>query len=133
MVTGLRASMTRIGEHSGVRFLVVGGLSVAVDVGSLYVLHGVLQVWLPVATATAYLVSFGVNFTLNRIWTFGSTGTPHGQLLRYGGLFTMNLGLTVVLVQFLSTLGMPYLLSKVCTTAVLSTMNYFVSRRWIFT
>jgi putative flippase GtrA len=119
-------------RHSGVRFLIVGGLSVAIDAGSLFVLHGVLGVWLPLATAVAYMISIGVNFGLNRLWTFEAGGAARWHLLRYVLLVAANLTLTVVLVQLLTWLGLPYLVSKLCTTAVLAVSNYFISREWVF-
>lgn len=132
MVTRLGATVGRVTRHSGVRFLVVGGLSVAIDAGALFVLHGLLDVWLPVATAAAFLLSLGFNFALNRAWTFGASGAAHWHLLRYISLVAVNLSLTVVLVQVLTWLGLPYLISKLCTTALLAVGNYFLSRVWVF-
>ena len=40
------------------RFVVVGGTSFVLDAGSLFLLHGVLKLWLPLATVLAYAVSF---------------------------------------------------------------------------
>ncbi|MHC8503383.1 GtrA family protein [Pseudonocardia bannensis] len=104
----------------------------AIDAGSLFVLHGVLGLWLPLATAMAFLIAFGVNFGLNRIWTFQATGAAGMHLLRYVSLVAANLGMTVVLVQGLTWLGLPYLISKLCTTAVLAVVNYVVSKKWVF-
>src|SRR5262245_8808335 len=117
---------------SAVRFLVVGVLSVAVDAGALYVLHGVLHVWLPVATALAFLVAFVVNFGLNRVWAFKTAGNVGRQLRRYLSLVLINLVLTVILVQGLTWLGLPYLVAKGVTSALLAIANYIVSRKWIF-
>lgn len=114
------------------RFLIVGGLSLAADAGSLFVLHGVLGVWLAPATALAYGIAFFVNFGLNRAWVFGSNGSVAGQLPRYLALVAVNLGVTVVAVQSLTWLGLPYLYAKLLTAAVLAVANYFASQKWIF-
>lgn len=132
MASRLGTSMSRLGRHSGVRFLVVGGLSVGIDAGMLFVLHGLFGVWLPLATATSYLLSIGFNFGLNRLWTFEASGAAHWHLFRYVLLVAANLTLTVLLVQLLTWLGLPYLVSKLCTTAVLAVSNYFLSREWVF-
>jgi putative flippase GtrA len=132
VVTRLGTAVGKISRHSAVRFLIVGGLSVAIDTGTLFVLHGLLGVWLPLATAVSYLVSVGVNFALNRLWTFDAHGDARWHLLRYALLLGANLALTVVLVQVLTWMGLPYLVSKLCTTAVLAVSNYFISRRWVF-
>jgi putative flippase GtrA len=125
-------SVRRITRSSGFRFLVVGGASVVVDAGLLWVLHGVLGLWLEPATALAFLTGLVVNFALNRQWSFGSTGRMRSQALRYAALVAMNLLVTVVLVRALTALGLMYLIAKVLTTAVLSVVNYVVSRKWIF-
>ena len=121
-----------LARNSAVRFVMVGGLSVVVDAGMLVLLHGVLHIWLPVATALAFAGAFVVNFGLNRIWAFGSNGAVGRQLGRYLTLVAANLALTVILVPTLTWLGLPYLAAKLLTTGVLSVANYLISRRWIF-
>ena len=117
---------------SFVRFFVVGILSLIADAGSLYVLHGVLHIWLPVATATAYGIAFVVNFGLNKIWVFRAPGAMGRQLQRYVGLVVVNLVVTVCAVQALTWLGMQYLAAKLFVAVILAVVNFFVSRRWIF-
>ena len=114
------------------RFLVVGVLSIATDATALFVLHGVLRIWLPAATAGAYGVAFVVNFGLNRIWVFRATDSVTRQLKWYLALVAANLALTVVLVPTLTRLGIQYLASKLLVAAVLAVLNYVASRRWIF-
>jgi putative flippase GtrA len=125
-------AVLRLTRSSGFRFLVVGGASVVVDAGLLYVLHGLLGLWLEPATALSFLAGLVVNFALNRQWSFASTGRMRSQAIRYAVLVVMNLLVTVVLVRALTTLGLMYLIAKVLTTAVLSVVNYFASRKWIF-
>jgi putative flippase GtrA len=120
-------------SNSALRFLVVGGLSLAADTGALFVLHGVLGIWLPVATALAYAVAFVVNFGLNRTWAFGAGGAIGPQLWRYLALVAVNLVLTVVVVQGLVWVGVTYLAAKVVTATGLAVINYLVSRKLIFT
>jgi putative flippase GtrA len=130
-VTAVRAGADLV-RSSFVRFLVVGGLSLAVDAGLLYLLHGRLGMWLPAATAVSFLAGFVVNFTLNRQWAFSSTGSLGRHFTRYVALVAVNLLVTVVLVQALTALGVPYLVAKVVTTAAVSIVNYVVSKKWIF-
>ncbi|GIE35556.1 hypothetical protein Ait01nite_086010 [Actinoplanes italicus] len=125
-------SVLRITRSSGFRFLVVGGTSVVVDAGLLWVLHGLVGMWLEPATALSFLAGLVVNFALNRQWSFASTGRMRSQAVRYAALVAVNLLVTVVLVKALTTLGVMYLIAKVFTTALLSVVNYFVSRKWIF-
>ncbi len=132
MPSEIYATVTRLTNHSAVRFLVVGGLSFVVDAGSLIVFHGHLGIWLPLATAMAFGVAFVVNFGLNRFWAFGSGGAVGRQLSRYLYLVIANLAVTVVMVAGLTSTGIPYIWSKVITTILVGIANYVVSRRWIF-
>jgi putative flippase GtrA len=132
LASGKAATLTRATRSSALRFLLVGGLSFLTDAGALYLLHGVLGVWLPAATASAFASAFVVNFGLNRLWAFRAGGPVHRQLRRYLSLVLANLLLTVVLVPGLTWLGLPYLVAKTCTTVALAVANYLVSRRWIF-
>src|SRR5438270_12538394 len=130
MLSVVRALRPR--DLSVVRFLVVGVLSVATDATALFVLHGVLRIWLPAATAGAYGVAFVVNFGLNRTWVFRATDSVGRQLQWYIALVVVNLALTVVLVPTLTWLGIQYLASKLLVAAALAVLNYVASRRWIF-
>jgi len=114
------------------RFLIIGVLSFIVDAGTLFLTHGVLHMWLPLATTLAYAVAFTVNFTLNRIWTFGSTAALTGQASRYLVLIGVNYLITLLMVNGLAAIGISYLLAKVMSTAVIAGINYIAYRNWVF-
>jgi putative flippase GtrA len=132
MTVEMTATLSRAARSSVVKFFVVGMLSFVADAASLFVLHGLLRIWLPAATALAFAAAFVVNFGLNKLWAFRAAGRTGRQLSRYVCLVLANLIVTVALVQGLTWLGLPYLLSKVCTTALIFLANYVISRRWIF-
>jgi putative flippase GtrA len=114
------------------RFLIIGVLSFIVDAGTLFLTHGVLHMWLPLATTLAYAVAFTVNFTLNRLWTFGSTAALTGQAARYIALTGLNYLITLLIVNGLAATGISYLLAKVVSTAIIAGINYFAYRHWVF-
>ena len=98
----------------------------------LFVFHGVLRVWLPLATALAYTIAFTVNFGLNRLWAFGSTTAIGRQAARYTALAGLNLILTIALVSGISATGLHYLLAKAIAAALIAALNYFAYRAWVF-
>lgn len=132
MTRSLTESITSLARHSAVRFVVVGGVSFGLDATTLYLLHGVLKLWLPSATVLAYTVAFAVNFGLNRVWAFGADGRVGRQLHRYLRLTLINLLLTAVGVPGLTWLGLQYLVSKVVVGGTLAVMNYVGLRLWVF-
>jgi putative flippase GtrA len=121
-------------EHSLPRFLTTGGLTFAVDITMLKVLHGVLDVNLVLATAIAFACAFAVNFTLSRQWAFvsGQGDAAHRQMVRFIALVGVNLVTTVAIVAGLSAIGLNYLIAKVVATALNATGNYLAYRYWVF-
>jgi putative flippase GtrA len=128
----LRRSTSRVIGHSVFRFLVSGGAGTTVDAGLLFILHGLLGVWLPLATLLAVVTSFAANFSLNRFWSFGSQSPVGGQMLRYLALAGGNWVFTVITVTGMASLGLHYLAAKFITIAVAAVLNYFGYRHWVF-
>jgi putative flippase GtrA len=114
------------------RFIVIGAASFAVDVGALYAAHGVLRIWLPLATTLAYAAAFAVNFSLNRLWAFRSTVNVTGQVARYLVLTGANYVATVAIVTGLAAAGLHYLIAKIAAAALIAAVNYVLYRAWVF-
>jgi putative flippase GtrA len=114
------------------RFLAVGVASFAVDLGALFAAHGILQIWLPLATTLAYATAFTVNFSLNRIWAFGSTAPMRPQVTRYILLTCVNFMTTIVIVTGLAAAGLEYLLAKTAAATLIAILNYVAYRMWVF-
>jgi putative flippase GtrA len=116
------------------RYLVIGGGSVVIDVGLLYILHSVVGVQLVLATVIAFLCSLVFNFACNRIMMAGSQGE---QLMRhayrYGLLVVANLGITVAVVTGSAHIGVPYVVGKLGVVAASTCWNFVLYRRWVFT
>jgi putative flippase GtrA len=118
---------------SAIRYLMVGVASFAIDFGGLVLLHGVLGVYLPVATAVAFLTSVGFNFFLNRMWSFDAAVHPvAGQAVRYGMLVGLNLVLNVLIVSALTAGHLDYRLAKIASTSVVTLVNFTMLRIWVF-
>jgi putative flippase GtrA len=128
----MSSTLARAVRGSAGRYLLVGSLSFIADVGLLFALHGIIGIWLPLATALAFLGAFVVNFGLNRTWAFRSNGAVGRQLGRYLALVAANLVATVLLVSGLTAAGLPYLIAKAMATGTLLAINYAISRKWIF-
>ena len=107
--------------------LVVGGVSLALDLLLLVALHGPLGV--PAATAVAFASSVVVNFLLNR--AVHLQGRARGrQVVRYGLLLGVNAAVTLAIVGAGHRF---YLEAKLLAVAVTTSWNYPLYRRWVFT
>ncbi|WP_181574230.1 GtrA family protein [Microbacterium sp. SMR1] len=122
----------RIWSSSLVRYLVMGGLAFAFDVGLLALLHDVAGVPLAVATPTAFLASFVVTYTLQRLFAFRATDAVAPSVVRYALLVALNTALTTGIVASADALGWPWLAGKVIAVAVTTVGNYFAYRYWVF-
>lgn len=123
---------TRAQLVAGSRFVVVGLLSLGVDMGSYIALHALAHVPVGLAAGGGFLCAFVVNFTLNRTWVFGGGAVHRRQLVRYTTLVAVNLPVTMVAVAGLVGLGLEYRLAKLVVAAGVAAVNYVVQRRWVF-
>lgn len=122
----------RVWSSSAVRYLVVGGFSFLFDVGVLWLLHDVIGVSLPIATPTAFLLSFAVTYTLQRTVAFRSSDGVAPSVLRYTLLVIVNTVATTLIVWAGDALGMPWIIGKVASVVATTIWNYFAYRYWVF-
>ena len=114
-------------------YLVVGGLTVVVDIGLLALLHESYGVPLGLATTVAFCTAVVVNFLLNRtaMSSRGSRGlTQHA--LRYGSLVVANYVITLAVVTTAGHVGDRYLVAKVAVVAASTLWNFLLYRHWVF-
>lgn len=116
-----------------IRYLFVGGSTFVLDEGILIMLHGVLNIHLPIALFVSYLVAFVYNFSLNRWWTFSAAENKSlkQHLVPYFILFIFNLGFTVIFVSLLSKV-INYAVAKVIAVLIQTTWNYLIYKYVIF-
>lgn len=122
----------RIRRNSGIRYLFAGGLAFLVDLGVLALLKNVLDWPLWSATGAAFLLSFFFTYTIQRIFSFGSSA-PHGvALLKYATLVAVNTLATVAIVSLINPTVLGWIGGKVIATALSTVWNYFAYRYWVF-
>jgi putative flippase GtrA len=116
-----------------VRFLVTGGLSYLVDVGTLVALNSGAGWSVGAATTGAYVVAFLFTFTMNRTWVFRASQAPAaGQVSRYLVLVGINYLVTLGIVLGLTSLGLEVVLAKTVAVVVIALSNFVVYRAWVF-
>lgn len=113
--------------HRFKRFLIVGIVGLAVNMGMLYLLHGVAGIQLGIASAIAIFVSMIVTFLLNEHWTWHDRGS--GPILhRVVAYFPINLvGLAInvgILTLLHNRLGMHYMMANLIGAGVAAVWNF---------
>lgn len=124
--------LTRLWSSSLVRYLVVGGLAFAFDFGLLWLLHDVAGVPLAIATPTAFLASFVVTYTLQRLLAFRASDAVAPSVVRYALLVAANTLLTTGIVALADAVGWSWVVGKVLAVTVTTVGNYFAYRYWVF-
>ncbi|MEV6103433.1 GtrA family protein [Streptomyces sp. NPDC051940] len=125
-------TVCRLFSADKTRFLLVGGLCYAIDVGVLVLLHSGLQLPLATATSLAFVTVLAINFGLNRTFVFHSGALAGPAFFKYLVLVGFNYGATVTTVTGLTALGMPYVAAKTTSTIVNAVVNYSAFRWWVF-
>lgn len=115
-----------------IKFLIVGVLSFAIDLGLLVLLHEVFLVDLWIATPIAFLVSLVFNFFLQRSFTFSATNKSYVSLIKYILLVIFNILATDVIVNLFDGHQFTYAGGKVVATISTMTWNFFLYKYWIF-
>ncbi|MFL6114955.1 MAG: GtrA family protein [Catenulispora sp.] len=125
-----------LANHTFVRYAFSGATALATEEVVLYLTHGLAHFPLWLATGLAYLMAFGLNFSINRILTFAEhgarDGAVHKQTLRFAALVAVNLGVTQVLMYSLTGIGINYLIAKPLSTVVITLYNFWLYKHWVF-
>jgi len=121
-----------LAESSVVRFLIVGGLSFALDLGLLALLHEGFNVELWIATPVAFVTSLVFNFLLQRIVTFQASNHRGVSAIRYLLLVVVNILVSDAIVTGFDAIGWSYVAGKTLATVLTTMWNYFLYRNWIF-
>ncbi|MET1088088.1 MAG: GtrA family protein [Arthrobacter sp.] len=128
-VLGLAANLY---HNALARFLMVGGVSFALDLGLLAALHEIFGVPLWIATPIAFLVSLVFNFLLQRMFTFRANNKGSVSAVKYVLLVVLNIVVTDLIVTGFDALGWSYIFGKTTATVLTTAWNYFLYRHWIF-
>lgn len=121
-------------RHRCVRFLIAGGTSAMVTVGTVFVLTTLYHVWYVVATATGFILAVCVNFALQKWWTFRERGISkvRSQSAHFFVVNGINFFLNGVLVVFfVERVGLWPVAAQVCSAAVLA-VESFIAYTYIF-
>ena len=117
-----------------IKFGIVGGSGIVVNMGLLFVLTRFLSVRLEIASAIAIEASILSNFFLNNLWTFKKRNTHvpfWSRLFRYH-LVTGLAGIVnyLILLLLVKTLGWHDMLSNLIGIAIGTIINYSLNSLW---
>jgi len=115
------------------RFGLVGIAATALHMSLVRLLIETTNTPVLLANLIAFLTAFGISFTGNYVWTFGSTASPKVAMPRFflisGSAFAAN----TLLLAFLTRAGwLSPAVAAVAAAAVIPLVTYSASRLWGF-
>lgn len=132
---GWKSRISRLVKHA-VKYYLVGGMGVLVNLGILFALTEFAGLWYLLSSVIAILVSITCNFTLNKIWTFRDSPLTQRTLFMYGkfvgvSLFGMGIQLGFIYL-FVEAMSIYYLLAALISIFIAGSFNFMINRRWSF-
>ncbi len=130
-------------KHVIIRFIISGGTSAFVDLTVLFLLNSVFDVHYLPSAIIAFIVAFGVSFTLHKFWTFRShSESAHKQAILYLGSSLFGLLLNTLLMYLfvdhifanlhLYNMEVKVLMSQVIVGLIVACVSYFLSHHFVF-
>ena len=118
-----------------IRYIISGGTSAFVDLFFLFILNTVLSIHYLLSATIAFLMAFGVSFTLHKFWTF-KTDAVHNtrrQIIQYllASLFGLSLN-TLLMYIFVDHFHIFVLLSQIFAGIMVACCTFFISRHLVF-
>ncbi|MBN2884391.1 GtrA family protein [Patescibacteria group bacterium] len=118
-----------------VKFFVAGSSAAVVDLIALYLFHGVFRWEIVLSTSLAFLLSFFISFSLQKLWTFRNYNKkrlPHQLVLYIGAAFiSMNLN-ALAMHLMVNNWHIWYLLSQIAVNVFLGIINFFIYKFIVF-
>lgn len=127
-----------LAQHVVFRYVVAGGTSAVVDLGVLYILNSFLHIQYLVSATLAFLVAFGISFTLHSGWTFKmvteiAPTRTHRQVILYLCASLFGLGLnTFLMYVFVSRVHLIVIVAQIIVGALVACVTFFISHNVIF-
>ena len=138
----VKRAMNRVVFDEVLRFIVVGGVSFAVDIGALVALQETIfkeiKGGLFVSTAIAFIVSLAIHYALTALWVFKGHGVNTARKHCFAcALFVVTnvigLGLNELLLWIGAVrLGFHYVLVKVFAAGIVMVWNFLCQKNFIF-
>jgi len=119
-------------KYRWIKFGIVGGSGAVLKLALMYLLTDILGIYYIIS----YLMSFSVvvthNYVRNSRWTFKQSGMPLGWA-KYAAVsaFTVTIN-TGVIYLLTDALGLWYMFSTAIAILIAFSINYSLSRRWVW-
>lgn len=127
--------MKRFTKHLIVRYLISGGSSAMINLGTLFFLYYVKHMYYLYAAVIAFIVSFLVSLILQKFWTFKDHSRDNLSLQVGKYLITSLFGLslnTFILYVLVDHLHFYVYIGQIIAGGLTACVTFFISRKYVF-
>jgi putative flippase GtrA len=111
------------------KFAFVGSISTSATYGCFYCCHRFLGLHYSVSHGLGFLVGVALGYILNKFWTFHRTGNT----LRYGVLYGLSLGISLIALRFLvENCGLEPTWASLIALCATTLLNFMGLKFWVF-
>ncbi len=117
------------------RFLMVGGLAAAIDLGLLIILVEYMSFHYLLAGFLSFMLAVFFNYGLSRYWVFQGGRYSRGlEFFRFLGVSIIGLGLNqLTLVTLVGVFTINYKIAKIFSILLVAIWNFMAKKRFVFT
>lgn len=112
------------------RFGIVGGSGVVVNMAALWLLHDELRLAADPAIVLAVGLAIVNNFIWNNYWTFGASGVAPRRVVQFVAISLVGMAINVAVFKVLLHFGVFYLLADLGGIGVAIVWNFIANSRW---
>ncbi len=116
----------------GVRYLLVGGSSAALELGIFWVLANPAHLDVRAANVIAVVIATAFNFAMNRMWAFKSTSNVMRSAVLYLIIWVLNLIFTTTVIVIAKNNYIDPTVAKFFTMAAVTLWNFQLWRKVVF-
>ena len=116
----------------GVRYVLVGGTSAALELGIFWSLTNLAHVNVSIGNIIAVFIATVFNFLMNRAWTFNPSSNMLRSAVLYVLIWSINLTFTTTVITIAAAHGFNPTLVKVGTMGTVTLWNFYLFRKVVF-
>ena len=113
-----------------IRFALVGGSGVAINMLVLWLLHD--ELGFPLSRSSVVAISLAIlnNFVWNNFWTFGARGIQPRRLAQFVIVSLVGMAINLVVLNALVAAGLHYAVANLAGILVATAWNFYANARW---
>ncbi len=116
-----------------IKYAIAGSATFVIDYGIFFILHTLNDIFYLYASALSQISALLFNFTVQKKWTFASSGNTSKQLLRYTFLQVWNYGFSLLALFILvDIIEIQTLIAKLLTVGIIVSWNFLAYKFLVY-